>query len=132
MPYESLTSEDPSDDEAFYVPKGKSANLSKKFSRNDITRRKLTFSEQKLRRTRLNDDEEHPLSNPSTPSSVVNDRVQNLEKALQPHVPLVPEAVNMEIGRVQNLEHALEATREQPKRRCKKEVDYSIFGDDSS
>ena len=41
-----------------------------------------------------------PLSNPTSPTDVPTDRVQNLENVLNPRVPLVEAAVNLDQAQV--------------------------------
>ena len=84
-------------------------------------------SEPRITRQMLNsNDFRVSLSNPSSPSDVILNRPQNLDRVLNPRVPLVPEAVNLDTG-AQLLHHALgpaQTPRRSTRISSKVKVDY--------
>ena len=82
-----------------------------------------------MTRKKLQSNRYQSVSNPTSPSDVNLNRVQNLESILQPRVPIVPAAVNMEHGAVQVLDEAYEneTRRRHSKRNENKRIDYKKF-----
>ena len=95
-----------SDDEVFVGHrKLKTTKLQR---RNAIRKpRNITRSEPRVTRDMLRSDRYSSASNPTTPSQVILDKTQNLDKVLRPRSPLVPDTVNMNAGAVQTLSNAL-------------------------
>ena len=132
---EDVLTQDTSDDEVFIVDQFKtppSAPRENKLKRQNAMRKPRKHqatSEPRVTRTMLQSNRYQSVSNPTSPSDVNLNRVQNLESILQPRVPIVPAAVNMEHGAVQVLDEAYEneTKRRHSKRNENKRIDYKKF-----
>ena len=111
---ESLTSENTeTDGEVFFNAEENMPTIPPKLHRKNAFRQRIhpmlkASSEPRITRSMLRKSPVgHSASNPTSPSSVILENVQQLNRVLNPVIPLVPEAVNLE-NRVQNLNRVLE------------------------
>ena len=126
---EELTS-DTDDEEVFERDEFHTPQANPKLKRANAFRRKRTqksHSEPRVTRQMLNSGNYRvSISNPSSPSDVALSRRQNLNRVLNPRIPLVPMAVNLDSG-AQLLQHALgpvQAPRRSARNNSKAKVDY--------
>ena len=126
---EELTS-DTDDEEVFERDEFHTPQANPKLKRANAFRRKRTqksHSEPRVTRQMLNSGNFRvSVSNPSSPSDVALSRRQNLNRVLNPRIPLVPEAVNLGPG-AQLLHHALppaQTPRRSVRNSSKAKVDY--------
>ena len=128
---------DTSDDEVFVVDQFKtppSAIKENKLKRSNAMRRRnrTPASEPRVTRTMLHSNRYLSVSNPTSPSQVNLNEVQNLENVLHPIAPVVAAAVNMEPGVVQLLDEALDdpnITNRRRSSRNQNRKDYSKMQD---
>ena len=128
---------DTSDDEVFVVDQFKtppSAIKENKLKRSNAMRRRnrTPASEPRVTRTMLHSNRYISVSNPTSPSQVNLNEVQNLENVLHPIAPVVAAAVNMEPGVVQLLDEALDdpnITNRRRSSRNQNRKDYSKMQD---
>ena len=121
---------DTEDEEVFDRDEFHTPQANPKLKRANAFRKKRTqksLSEPRVTRQMLNSgDFRVSVSNPSSPSDVALSRRQNLNRVLNPRIPLVPEAVNLDSG-AQLLQHALgpvQAPRRSARNNSKAKVDY--------
>ena len=127
---ENLT-QDTSDDEVFIVDEFKtppSVPRETRLKRRNAMRRPRAHpaSEPRVTREMLHSDRYQSISNPTSPSNVNLDRVQNLENVLQLRRPIVAASVNLEPGAVQMLDEAYdnENRRRSERNKNKPRTDY--------
>ena len=110
----SLTQES-SDDNVFFANDHSTSKRSTKLKRQNAMKRKHHCkSEPRMTREMLRKSHEGSISMPTSPSQVELNRTQNLENILRRNHPVVPEAVSMDNGVVQNLQDALTLTDAAP------------------
>ena len=123
--YDDELTSDTDDDEVFASNVFQTPPTAPRLHRSNAIRRKRpkASSEPRITRNMLNsNDSRISFSNPASPSEVVLDRVQNLNRVLNPRVPILPELVN--IGpQVQVLDRAL-TTRRSERNRNREKIDY--------
>ena len=124
---EDLTSET-DDDEVFNRNEFQTPPTTPKLQRSNAFRRRKQIAQSEPRITRgmlKSDDPRISFSNPTSPSEVILDRVQNLQHVLNPRIPILPELVNLG-PQVQVLNQALshETPRRSERFRNRGKVDY--------
>ena len=127
---DELTS-DTEDDEVFASNVFQTPPTAPRLRRSNAFRKKKpkASSEPRITRNMLNsDDPRISLSNPTSPSEVVLDRAQNLNRVLNPRVPILPELVNLG-PQVQVLDQALNQRRSE-RNRNKGKVDYKKLNEE--
>ena len=125
---ESTTDEEVFNKDQFATPpSAPRLNRSKAFrlQKNPLAQ---SLSEPRVTRMMLHSNYRKSTSNPTSPSSVTLNQVQNLNTVLNPNAPIHPEVVNLG-QQVQNLDHALEVIENDDNQRRRssrnaKKVDY--------